>query len=136
MQKDFDAWNEKKKSLHGSAFTDFIHAREVWWCAVGVNVGVEADGKRENFERPVLVIRKFSKEAVLMIPLTSRVKKDNPYHVIFSHGGREFSAVISQVRLISTKRLLRKMYQMDSSIFTRIISSIVTIIQKNRPPLA
>ncbi|HEY4478919.1 MAG TPA: type II toxin-antitoxin system PemK/MazF family toxin [Candidatus Paceibacterota bacterium] len=136
MQKDFDQWNEKKKSLHGSVFTDFVHTREVWWCAVGVNVGVEADGKRENFERPVLVIRKFSTEAVLMIPLTSRVKKDNPYHVIFSHEGREFSAVISQVRLISTKRLLRKMYQMDSSIFTRIISSIVTIIQKNRPPLA
>jgi len=136
MQKDFDQWNEKKKSLHGSVFTDFVHTREVWWCAVGVNVGVEADGKRENFERPVLVIRKFSTEAVLMIPLTSRVKKDNPYHVIFSHEGREFSAVISQVRLISTKRLLRKMYQMDSSIFTRIVSLIVTIIQKNRPPLA
>jgi hypothetical protein len=55
MEKDFDRWNKKKKTLHQTDFTDFVHEREVWWCALGANVGVEADGKHDNFERPVLV---------------------------------------------------------------------------------
>jgi len=63
MNKDFDKWNKRKKRIHEGSFDDFVHAREVWWCAVGVNIGVEADGKHTNFERPVLIIRKFSKDA-------------------------------------------------------------------------
>jgi mRNA interferase MazF len=75
----------------------------VWWCALGINVGVEADGKHDNFERPVMVLRKFNRDAILVVPLTSRTK-DNPYHAPFQHQGETFSAVVSQIRLISTKR--------------------------------
>jgi mRNA interferase MazF len=56
MEKDFDRWNKKKKALNETDFTDYVHEREVWWCALGVNVGLEADGKHDNFERPVLVL--------------------------------------------------------------------------------
>jgi mRNA-degrading endonuclease toxin of MazEF toxin-antitoxin module len=65
------------------------------------------------------VLRKFNKDIVLAVPLTTRIKK-NPYNVIFTHEGKEYSALISQVRFISTKRLKRRMYQMDSSIFKDI----------------
>ncbi len=115
-------------------FSHYVHEREVWWCALGVNVGVEADGKHDNFERPVLVIRKFNTDAVLVVPLTSRVKK-NPYHALFRHDGETFSAVVSQIRLVSTKRLLRRLYRMDSSIFDKIQSTTLLAIQ-NRPPLS
>jgi mRNA interferase MazF len=74
---------------------------------LGANVGVEADGKHDNFERPVLVLRKFNRDAVLVVPLTSRPKQ-NPYHAMFHHEGETFSAVVSQIRLASTKRLLRE----------------------------
>ncbi len=119
MDKDFDGWNEIKKQTHKVVFTDFVHAREVWWCALGTNVGSEQDGKRDTFERPILVLRKFNKDMVLAVPLSTRIKK-NPYNVIFTHEGQEYAALISQVRLISTKRLKRRMYQMDSSIFEEI----------------
>ncbi len=115
-------------------FSHYVHEREVWWCALGVNVGVEADGKHDNFERPVLVIRKFNTDAVLVVPLTSRVKK-KPYHALFRHDGETFSAVVSQIRLVSTKRLLRRLYRMDSSIFDKIQSTTLLAIQ-NRPPLS
>lgn len=138
-EKDFDAWNKRKKQLHKSTFNDYIHAREVWWCALGVNIGVEADGKHENFERPVLVIRKFNQDSVLIVPLTSR-SKQNPYHISFTHEGEEFSAVISQMRLISTNRLLRWIYKMDTNIFKMIQASICEVVFQmpitNRPPLA
>jgi mRNA interferase MazF len=134
MRKDFDRWNEKKKTLNEVTFSDYVHEREVWWCALGINVGVEADGKHDNFERPVLVIRKFNTDAVLVVPLTSRVKK-NPYHAVFKHDGETFSAVVSQIRLVSTKRLLRRLYRMDSSIFEKIQSTMPMAI-RNRPPLS
>ena len=62
MEKDFDRWNEKKKYTHKREFADHVHEREVWWSALGVNIGVEIDGKHENFERPVLVVRKFNND--------------------------------------------------------------------------
>ncbi len=43
MEKDFDKWNNQKKIINlRSNNTDFFyHEREVWWCAIGVNVGFE-----------------------------------------------------------------------------------------------
>jgi len=134
MQKDFDQWNRKKKALQEIDFTDYVHEREVWWCALGVNVGVEADGKHDNFERPVLVLRKFNRESVLVLPLTSRVR-ENPYHALFQHEGETFSAVLSQIRFVSTKRLLRRLYRMDSGVFEKIQQAVLRVIQ-NRPPLS
>ena len=128
MTKDFDRWNARKKILNNDVFDRFVHEREVWWCALGVNIGVEADGKHENFERPVLVLRKFNRDAVLIVPLTSRAKP-NPYQWSFKHEGKLFAAVFSQLRLISTKRLLRKMYRMDARIFGDIKHIIETMIR-------
>lgn len=136
MKKDFDKWNEKKKKIHNRVFNVFVHTREVWWCALGTNVGVEADGKHDNFERPVLVVRKFSREAVLVVPVTTKVKRDNVYHAVYLHEGREFSAVLSQLRLISTKRLIRKVFVMDSGTFGRILDLIGSVIINKRPPLS
>jgi mRNA interferase MazF len=70
MQKDFDEWN-KKKCLENTVFSDYVNTREVWWCSLGLNLGFEQDGRNELFERPVLVVQKFSKDIVLVIPFTS-----------------------------------------------------------------
>ncbi|MES2059625.1 MAG: type II toxin-antitoxin system PemK/MazF family toxin [Patescibacteria group bacterium] len=127
MQKDFDTWNQKKKQIQLCEFTDYVHEREVWWCSLGVNIGFEQDGKHEHFERPILIIKKFNKDVVLVVPLSSQMK-DNKYHVNIVHNDENFSAIISQLRLISTKRLLRKMYHMDSSIFDTVRKSIKDIL--------
>jgi mRNA interferase MazF len=119
MEKDFDTWNEAKKKTNEAEFTDFVHTREVWWCSLGINIGYEQDGKHNTFERPILVLRKFNKDIVLAVPLTTSIKH-NPYNVIFTHEGQEHAAVISQVRLISTRRLKRYMYKMSSDIFKTI----------------
>ena len=39
--KDFDTWNMLKKHIHQKRFSAFVHAREVWWCSLGLNVGTE-----------------------------------------------------------------------------------------------
>jgi len=123
IEKDFDGWNKIKKKTNEAEFKDFVHKREVWWCSLGINVGYEQDGKHDSFERPILVLRKFNKDVVLAVPLTTRIKQ-NPYNVVFTHDGQEYSALISQIRLISTKRLKRRMYRMDSTIFKNIRESV------------
>ena len=45
MNKDFDSWNEAKKGL--DSYDVFLPIKEggVWWCSVGMNVGIEMCGK-------------------------------------------------------------------------------------------
>ena len=124
MNKNFDQWNEKKKLIDTGVFKDFVHTREVWWCSLGLNVGYEQDGKHDFFERPALVVKKFNRDMVLVVPLTSKIREGNKYFLAFTHNNTRFSAIISQVRLISTKRLRRKMYSMDSAIFYSIVEKI------------
>ena len=114
--KDFDQWNALKKHIHQKRFLAFVHAREVWWCSLGLNVGTEQDGKHTAFERPVLILRKFNRESVLIAPITSRLKR-TPYYVRFPHDGIEYAVIISQVRLISTRRLRRRIFRMPEDMF-------------------
>ena len=61
MNKNFDKWNDIKKSVNNKPDNLGVHKREVWWMTLGLNVGVETDGKHENFERPVLVLKRFNR---------------------------------------------------------------------------
>lgn len=120
MQKDFDKWNKRKKQIHVKNENKLYHAREVWWCALGVNVGFEQDGTGVAGERPVLILKGFSKQVCLVIPLTTSEKK-NPYHISLGKvDGRNAFAIISQIRLIDTKRLINKISFVEQALFEKI----------------
>ena len=125
MVKDFDSWNQKKKAIDSGDKSPLFHSREIWWCSLGVNIGVETDGQNNDFERPVLVIKKFNKDMALVLPLT-RSKKDTPYHYGFIlEGDRESSIlVLSQLRLVSSKRLIRLMKKVPEKTFAEILNKI------------
>ena len=125
--KDFDQWNALKKHIHQKRFLAFVHAREVWWCSLGLNVGTEQDGKHTAFERPVLILRKFNRESVLIAPITSQLKR-TPYHVRFTHDGTEYAVIISQVRLISTRRLRRRIFRMPEDTLGAVLSALQQMI--------
>jgi mRNA-degrading endonuclease toxin of MazEF toxin-antitoxin module len=127
VEKDFDRWNELKKNLNSGASIGHVHEREVWWCSIGLNIGSEQDGKNELFERPVLILRKFSRETVLAVPLSSKIKEGN-YFLGFTHEGTSFTALLLSIKEISTKRLQRKMYTMDSIFFERIRLAVKNLI--------
>jgi mRNA-degrading endonuclease toxin of MazEF toxin-antitoxin module len=124
FSKDFDKWNELKKKLHTRYERILFHEREIWWCSLGVNIGFEENGKNEMFERPVLILRKFNKYILWILPLT-RSKKDGDYYYRITQGKEDDSVVIlSQIRLISNKRLLRKMRMMKESEFEDIKNKV------------
>ena len=109
MEKEFDRRNEKKKDLEIelSEKTLFFHEGEIWWCAIGINLGVEMDGKHDFFERPVLVVKKFNKDMFWGMPLTSREHSGVFYEKV-CYAGKCSWVIISQARAMSSKRLFRK----------------------------
>lgn len=56
--KKFDEWIELEEKLHDINHLRAIHEGEVWWCAMGENIGIEINGKNEVFSRPVLIFKK------------------------------------------------------------------------------
>lgn len=135
--KDFDGWNTKAKILDSKIFDDFFYAREIWWCALGVNIGSEQDGKNESFERPVLILKRISNELCLIVPFTSKII-NNDYRITTSSTGMEAQVILSHVRSISTKRLLRKVGKIKTVVFFEVLIKLsfmlLGVIKDETPP--
>lgn len=119
MQKDFDAWNIQKKAINNSNKVHFFHEREVWWCSIGANIGFEEDGKGKAFFRPVLILKKYNRNHLLIVPLSSRIKK-HPLRYTFMLQGKQQNALLSQLRVIDSKRLQRRMGRVSVGVFKKI----------------
>lgn len=129
MEKDFDSWNVNKKDIETSGKNKFYHPRDIWWCNLGVNVGFEQDGTGKNYARPVLIVKGFSKHVCLVLPLTTS-SKDNLYHIkVGLVSGKEASVIFSQIRLIDTKRFIRKIDVVNEVTFYEIKKAIRKIFQ-------
>jgi mRNA interferase MazF len=125
MEKDFGGWNKKKQHLDEkvSRYDFYYNEREVWWWSVGINVGVETDGKNEHFERPVLVVKKFNGLMFLGVPLTANEKTGRHYLKVFYDTGVSF-AMLSQIRIFSSKRMLRKLGVITEESFKQTLIKI------------
>ncbi len=125
--KKFDEWNLAKKNIN-DGLNVFYKIREIWWCRLGVNIGFEEDGKGQNHERPVLIVRGFSRQVCLVVPLTTSMKI-NPYYVpVGIVDNKPASAIISQIRLIDTKRFLGRVDILDLDTFNKIRKAIKGLI--------
>ncbi len=114
MKKDFQTWNKKKELLHNEKARPFFSEGEVWFCALGLNVGFEQDGRGQSFLRPVIILKKFNKEVFWGIPLTKR-KKKGLYYFSFKLKDKTSTAILSQVRLIDGKRLHYRIAKVSSN---------------------
>ena len=129
MQKDFDAWNFHKKEIDLVSIDGMYRERQIWWCALGLNVGSEDNGKNEYFERPVLIFRRFGEDTSWTIPISSqKCRKDSRYQCSILVQGIERSARLHQLRLISNKRLLRFIDYISLDEFTNIRRMIADLV--------
>jgi mRNA interferase MazF len=124
MSKDFNGWNHKKQEVHNAKGAPFFHEREVWWCSLGVNVGSEQDGTGANYDRPVVVVRGFNKDLFFGVALTGKKKRGRYYFPLGQIEGREATAVLSQVRLIDAKRLVRKAQTLNEALFAELKTAL------------
>jgi len=123
MQKDFDKWNEAKKRTHAELPRRYT-VREIWWCRLGVNVGSEQDGNGRSFLRPIVIIRSFGPETCVVIPLTTS-ERLHPLRVpVGDIQEKKASALLSQMRVIDTRRLVEKVGFLDKIIFAQLRKAV------------
>lgn len=124
MEKDFDNWNEKKKTIHDNNESKLYHTRELWWCSLGVNIGSEQDGTGKDYERPVLIYKGLSKQTCIVLPLTSSKEVHKMRIPIGKVDGVNASAILSQIKVIDTKRLINKLGFVDIETFKIITKAV------------
>src|ERR1044072_709650 len=117
FQKNFDRWDARKKIVDGRNDPPFCHPREIWWCVLGVNVGFEQDGSGKEYYRPVLILKVFSARTCLAIPLTGSSSAHPLRPRVGVVGGKNARALLSQLKVIDTKRLGRKLETLDHFAF-------------------
>lgn len=121
----FWRWHRLKANINNATARKFYFSdRDIWWASLGVNIGHEEDGKNINFERPVLILKKFNQHLILVIPLSRKVKPDKFYYHQLFFKGAFVSALICQIRLLSSKRLIRKLARLDTLAFICIKQKI------------
>ena len=134
--KDFDTWNIRQKKIEQREDLPLFHDRQIWWCSIGVNISSEQDGKGDLAERPVLIFKKFGLHVAWIIPLSSNLK-ENKYTHISQLKNQRGALLLSQLRLISAKRLNYEMEEVISiKEFEVIKEKIVYLINsKLKKPL-
>lgn len=107
-EKRFHDWIKIKETVHATARVPNIREGEIWWCAMGENVGIEINGKSDTFARPILVLKKLSRYGFLGVPLTSQHHEGNWYASFVFKEKTEYAA-LAQIRVLSVSRLYTKM---------------------------
>lgn len=137
--KNYLKWHAIKSDIENSGKEILFRDREIWWCSLGENVGFEQDGKNEKYERPVLVFRKFNKGMFWGLPLTSKEKNDSFHYKLALHIKNENNeieerisiVILSQLRLLSGKRLIRRVARINENNFKEIEGKVINLIKTN-----
>ena len=104
----------------------FLREGELWWCGVRENVGIEVS-KSRDFTRPVIVVKKLGRFGFLGIPTSTR-KRVGTWYVSFAHKGIDETALLSQVRVFSYKRLHAKMGELDETDVHKVKEALTRLI--------
>ena len=128
MEKDFFGWAKIKQEVQERKQPPYYAVGQIWWCSLGSNVGTEQDGKGEEFVRPVVVLTKFNEHSCVVVPLTGRERKGRYYLPLGTVTGRPSSAILSQLRLIDSRRLANKIGWISKAEHTALKKAVTAIL--------
>ena len=109
-----------------------FRAQEIWWCSFAANVPVEAEGA-SVLERPVLVFRKFNSEVFWGLPLTSKKKEGGKFEFVFSMHQKDRTALLSQMRVLSARRLIRRLGKISDAQLRVLNAAVADFINETDP---
>ncbi len=102
----------------------FIKNAEIWWVSFGVNLGVEINGKSKEYSRPALILKVYSREAALVIPLTSKDKSSSKHHKYIGEvKDKPAYAILSQARVVDTIRFQERVKRLSDKKFRSVVSA-------------
>lgn len=120
--ESFDAWNNLKKKIDSNEndYRKFPKKGEVWISSIGKNIGFEQNGVGTDFLRPVLIVSRFNNQIFWCVPLSTKQKSLDFYFNFTDPHNKNVSAILAQMRLMSVKRLIRKLYEIDAEKLEKI----------------
>ena len=118
-KKDFDGWNEKKKEINIKNTNFHFYEKEIWWCHMGINIGLEKDGKGREFTRPVLILKVINSVTFICIPITSKLKQ-NDSHISFYFEYEFHTAVIAEIKVYDKRRLQNYIGKVSDYLYTKM----------------
>ena len=128
---NFDRWNEVKKKIHSTKRNVSFKEREIFWTRIGYNIGSEEYGKGNEFQRPVIIIKKITKELFFGIPLSTILKNGSYFHTFSytTNKGEEkrVCAMLLQLRVFDKKRLMGRIGMIPKEEYKKIIEKIQNI---------
>ena len=134
MPKDFSDWHTHKIGIDATQRKPLYFAkREVWWAAIGLNIGSEVDGKTNPtdhapYTRPILIVKSMMQGAMFYgIPLSTQLKPGYFYHQ-FTFNKRLQVALLNQFKACDSRRLIKKMGSVSEADFQDIIRMLHTAI--------
>lgn len=130
MLKNFKQWHAVKEHINNKESSiPYFDEGDIWWVHLGANVGYEIDGKGYNFERPVLILKKYGKDSFLCVPLSTKIHNLNQYKLYIGKIKNRDSLIhISQIRNMDSRRLINKIHHLDKIHFIDIKQKISTFI--------
>jgi mRNA-degrading endonuclease toxin of MazEF toxin-antitoxin module len=129
MVKNFIGWIYKKISIDKLQKNNLtISEGQVFWCTLGENIGFEQNGKGEYFQRPVLIFKKFNNDIFWGIPMSTKIK-DNKYYIKVLLKDVYQSAMISQLRILDSKRLYQFIGYISKKDFKNIQEKVIELIK-------
>ncbi len=126
-KSDFDAWNIKKQELDTNKRTLLFKEGEIWWCAVGKNIGEEVYGKGREFRRPVVIFRKLTGNSCLAIPTTTKPRDGSWYHHL-KVADKDRWVMMHQMRFISANRLWVRESTLSPKEFGELKKSVAKLL--------
>lgn len=132
IENDFDKWNKVKKDTNKENVLVGFRNRDIFYIKMGQNIGFEQNGKGDNFVRPVIVFKKFNKNMFFGIPLSTQIKEGRFYYYFEFKKGRTISkniALLSQLKLYSSNRLLNKIGVINKNDFENIKKKFMELIK-------
>jgi len=124
--KQFNKWNEVKKTLHNSQNKIYFKERDIFYIKMGENIGFEQSGKGDVFLRPVVILKKFNNSFFMGVPLTSTIK-NNKYYFTFDFKNKKSTAILSQIRAFDTKRIKHKIGMINKNDFDKLKEKIAKL---------
>ena len=131
MYSQYNNWNEIKITIENENIIVGFKERDIFYMNMGKNIGFEQDGKGENFVRPVVIIKGFNKNMFFGIPLSTKMKEGKFYYKFRFQKKDELVeniALLSQMRLFSTKRLLNKIGVISKEDFIKMKNEFKSLI--------
>ena len=118
--KDYNRWNEVKKNINNKKEAIYFKEREIYWANIGTNIGFEQDGKGDDFTRPILIFKKFSKGMFFGIPLSTQRKKGSFFFEFIFKDDKVSTALLVQTKMYDVKRLDKKIGKISVEDFNKL----------------